>query len=94
MSSYICKYEKDQGNHFKAIVCYRFHFIDFLSRGQYIINFLFLYTINLKSLLQLLKGRVPNDCLVSLFFKYIGMKKTANILKTTLAVFHNVIIYE
>ncbi|OON43227.1 hypothetical protein, partial [Bacillus anthracis] len=62
--------------------------------GQYIINFLFLYTINLKSLSQLLKGRVPNYCLVSLFFKYIGMKKTANILKTVLAVFHNVIIYE
>ncbi|MGR5982229.1 hypothetical protein ACT7CN_09725, partial [Bacillus cereus] len=42
-------------------------------------------TLNLLS--QLLKGRVTNYCLVSLFFKYIGMKKTANILKTTLAVF-------
>jgi len=58
---------KGQGNHFKAIVCYRFHFIDFLSRGQYIINFLFLHTLNLIYLSQLLTDNAPNYCLVSLF---------------------------
>ncbi len=85
---------KGQGNHFKAIVCYRFHFIDFLSRGQYIINFLFLYTLNLIDLSLLLKEKAPHYCLVSLFSIYIAMKKTANILKMTLAAFHNVLIYE
>ncbi|MGM1847290.1 hypothetical protein ACS2GH_27775, partial [Bacillus cereus group sp. BceL184] len=57
----------DQRKHFKAIVCYRFHFIDFLSRGQYIINFLFLYILNLIYLSQLLTDKVPHYCLVSLF---------------------------